>query len=246
MRDFRMVALALIFTVAMELDMANHQAGQGQGSKGEPLAFLCAQLLPPGMPRLFLWPWWTHNCVRRQDQQALARQPQPTHRLSGAQTTPTEPITPGLTIPTLAVGATRSWEQPHTCTPCQGACLPFTGTCPGPGPGLAGHLGSDCSKDSSGVAAPPINTSAFAVQYGRLLRGGQLLLNIQKTGRMSVPVPTICTLIYMYPYASCYPAKHLPQQPISSRPSRTHHLASFKREPPYYPRIPLQERIIPK
>jgi hypothetical protein len=46
-----MVALALIFTVAMELDMANHQAGQGQGSKGEPLAFLCAQLQPPGMPR---------------------------------------------------------------------------------------------------------------------------------------------------------------------------------------------------
>eukprot|EP00962_Isochrysis_galbana_P003470 scaffold977_cov103-Isochrysis_galbana.AAC.5 len=63
MRDFRMVALALIFTVAMEmeLDMANHQAGQGQGSKGEPLAFLCAQLQPPGMPRLFLWPWWTHK-----------------------------------------------------------------------------------------------------------------------------------------------------------------------------------------
>eukprot|EP00962_Isochrysis_galbana_P051655 scaffold23126_cov241-Isochrysis_galbana.AAC.14 len=30
MRDFRMVALALIFTVAMELDMANHQAGQGK------------------------------------------------------------------------------------------------------------------------------------------------------------------------------------------------------------------------
>jgi len=25
MRDFRMVALALTFTVAMELDMANHQ-----------------------------------------------------------------------------------------------------------------------------------------------------------------------------------------------------------------------------
>eukprot|EP00962_Isochrysis_galbana_P023579 scaffold7127_cov156-Isochrysis_galbana.AAC.4 len=97
--------------------MANHQAGQGQGSKGEPLAFLCAQVQPPGMPMLNLWPWWTHNCVRRQDQQALARQPQPTHRLSGAQTTPTEPITSGLTIPTLAVGATRSWEQPHTCTP---------------------------------------------------------------------------------------------------------------------------------
>jgi len=80
--------------------MANHQAGQGQGSKGEPLAFLCAQLQPTGMPRLLQWPWWTHNCVRRQDQQALARQPQPPHRLSSAQTTLTKPITSCLTIPT--------------------------------------------------------------------------------------------------------------------------------------------------
>eukprot|EP00962_Isochrysis_galbana_P035011 scaffold11930_cov168-Isochrysis_galbana.AAC.4 len=44
MRDFRMAALALTFTVAMELDMATTiklDAGQGYGSKGEPPAFQC-------------------------------------------------------------------------------------------------------------------------------------------------------------------------------------------------------------
>lgn len=56
-------ARALTFTDAVELDMANRQAGQGQGSRDEPLAFQCAQLQPPGVPRLnlCLWPWRTHK-----------------------------------------------------------------------------------------------------------------------------------------------------------------------------------------
>jgi hypothetical protein len=96
-------------------------------------------------------------------------------------------------VPTAAVAptrtVTRSWEQPQACTPCHCACLAFLGTWTGPGSGLAGHLGSVCGKDSLGVAARPIYTTTFAVHFCRLLGGGQLHSNIQKTGRMSVRVP---------------------------------------------------------